>query len=338
VSESTDTAGQAGPESESTAPLNLRSAAGLLALRTIPAVGDQIALRLVEIVGEADPLPGEPGAVWAGAVADVEAEIERCRATGIAVISIFEEAYPERLRRLSNPPPVLYVKGEVGALRRPRAVALAGSREPSEAGLATTAQIVAALAESDWTIVAGLGKGVDTAAHLAALSAGATTVAVLPAGLDQLAAAPNRALAQAILAAGGALVSPFRMALRASTSTSIARNRITTGLAQALIVSQAAAEDGVMYAVRDAAEEGRPVLCPEPRPGADEDEGLRTLLEVPATDLPNRLRAWHRSASLAASLGDRPLARPFKRPATPQLVRAAVDEAVAAAEAASTPS
>jgi DNA processing protein len=338
VSESTDTAGQVGPEAESTAPVNLRSAAGLLALQTIPAVGDRIALRLVEIVGEADPLPCEPGRAWARAVADIEAEIERCHAAGITVISIFDEAYPERLRGLSNPPPVLYVEGEVGALARPRAVALAGSREPSDAGLAATVQIVAALAESDWTIVSGLGKGVDTAAHLAALSAGATTVAVLPAGLDQIVPTPNRALAQAILAAGGALVSPFRMEQKASHSSSIARNRITTGLGQALIISQAGVEESVMYAVRDAAAEGRPILCPEPRPGEAEDEGLRTLVEIPASALPNRLRAWQGSVALANRFGYRPLARPFSRPATPQVLRAAVDEALAAAEAATGPS
>jgi DNA protecting protein DprA len=331
---------RAAPESppDPAPTVNLRSAAGLLALRTIPAIGDQIALRIAAIADQTDPLPGEPAAAWARALTEIDAELERCRAAGIAVISIFDAAYPERLRRLTNPPPVLYVKGDPAALGRPRTVALSGSREPGEAGLAATAQIVAALGESGWTIVAGLGKGVDTAAHLAALSAGATAVAVLSAGLDHVFPAPNRTLAEAIVAAGGALVTPFRMALRPSTSSAIARNRLVVGLAQALIVSEAAAEDGAMFSVLDAAEEGLPVLCPEPRPGEAQDEGLRILLESPARALPTQLRAWKSAVLLAAHLGERPLARPFTRPDTPRLVRAEIDEAIAAAEAAPEPS
>jgi DNA protecting protein DprA len=328
-----DPQGQQAPESppEPTPTANLRSAAGLLALRTIPAIGDQIALRIAAIADQTDPLPGEPAEAWAGALTEIDAEIERCRAEGIAVISIFDEAYPERLRQLKTPPPVLYVKGDPAALGRPRTVALAGSREPGEAGLVATGQIVAALGESGWTIVAGLGKGVETSAHLAALSAGATAVAVLSAGLDQISPAPNRTLAQAIVAAGGAVVSPFRMALRPSTASSIVRNRLVVGLAQALIVSQAAPEDGAMFSALEAAEEGRPVLCPEPRPGEAQDEGLLILLESPARALPTRLRAWKGAALLAAHIGERPLARPFTRPDTPRLVRAEIDEAIAAA-------
>ncbi|HET7177324.1 MAG TPA: DNA-processing protein DprA [Solirubrobacterales bacterium] len=328
-SQSPSSSPAAAAKPQSAEPATLRSAAGLLALQTLPAIGEQTALRLALLANEADPLPGEHAQLWARGMAEVEEEIERCKATGIAVISIFDSAYPERLRAIASPPPVLYVRGEVGALQRQRAVALAGSREPSEAGLAATAHIVAALAESDWTVIAGLGKGVEAAAHLAALSAGATTVAVMPTGLDHIVPVPNRALAGAIVEAGGALVSPFRMELKASRSTTATRGRIIAGLAAALIVSQAAADDGAMYSARDAASQGRPVLCPQPRPDVAEDEGLRNLLEAPASQLPGLLTAWKGKSPLATRLGDRPLARPLA-PDDGPAIRAALDEAIAA--------
>lgn len=304
----------------------LRSAAGLLALQTLPAIGQQTALRIALLASEADPFLAEHVQVLHEELAAAGEEIERCGAAGIAVVSIFDDAYPERLRAIEDPPPVLYVQGEVGLLRCRRTVAVAGFREPSEAGLAATEQLVDVLAERRWIVVGGLGKGVEAKAHRTALARGAPGVAVLPGGLGVSLSKSNRELAEAILAQGGALLSEHRMEFKASRSSVIERNRLVTACAAALLLAEASLADGSMHTVRYAALQGRPVFC------ADiEGEGeLRPLWDSPAVELVERVPSWRHSRVLDAALGgDRPLARALA-PGSAGALAALLEEAVAA--------
>ena len=305
---------------EGAAHATLRSAAGLLALLEIPGIGEKTALRQALFSAEADPFLAEHRRLWTQALAEAEAEVERCREQGIAVVSIFEDSYPARLRTIVEPPLVLFVRGELEALDYERMVTLAGSSEPTDAALAAAENIATALAAAGWVVVGGLRKGIETAAHRSAASQIAPTVAVLSAGLGQISPKYNQGLAEAILGRGGALLSTYRMALKPTRNRALGRNRVLTGLSAALVLVQASREDGAMYTVRGAAEQGRPLFVAESRASGYEDEGLRVLLSVPAQDLDHQLPAWKSSTALCARLGDRPLAQAVAPGETKQLL------------------
>jgi DNA protecting protein DprA len=304
---------------------SLRSAAGLLALQTLPAIGQQTALRFALLATEVDPFLAEHVRLWPRQLAAAEEEIERCREAGIAVISIFDSAYPERLRAIEDPPPVLYIQGALEVLRGERAVALTGTREPSEAGIAATEQVVAALAGDRWVVLGCLGKGVEIAAHRAALAHETPTVAVLPGGLEVSLAKRNQELAEAILAQGGALLSEHRMDFASGRSSAIQRYRLETALAAALILTETSLADGSMYTVRYAAMQGCPIFCAEP----SEENDLRALHAAPAEELVERVPTWRHTVTLDAALGDQPLAQALA-PDDPNALLAALERVIAA--------
>jgi predicted Rossmann fold nucleotide-binding protein DprA/Smf involved in DNA uptake len=279
----------------------LRTAAAQLALQALPGVGEQAALHFALRVSEADPMDEHYGGAWTRALAEVEEEIGRCEATGISVLSVFDPGYPRRLAATAHPP-VIYVLGSVEALQGERAVALAGGREPGEAAPATTGRLVEVLATGGWTLAAGLDPGVGTAAHVAALAAGMTQVAVMPGGLE-CTPARSRALVEEIVSGGGAVVSPFRAGLRSSRSTLAGRDRLLVTLARALILTEANEDDGVMHTAIQAAAHDRPVIV-----AGSGDDGLRALSETPGNQLHRRVAAWKGKSTLAARLGDDPLA------------------------------
>ncbi len=300
----------------------LRSAAGLLALQEFNGIGQRGALHFAMLGTEINPVEAPYVKAWSRALTEVETEIESCRAEGITVLSIFDADYPERLRAIPGPPPVLYLKGDLDALHRERVVAVTGSREARRPALAVTTRIVELVGASGWTIVGGLGKGVETAAHRAALKIGTKAIAVIPTGFDHIPTASRR-LAEEIVDAGGALVSPYRMARRGSRMSSMGANRISTGFAKALILTAAPDEDGVMYTVADATGQGRAVMAADL--GDDGDgEGLRTLLSAPANQLHERLGPWKRSKRLTERLGEEPLAKQLS-PDLPRALLAALE-------------
>lgn len=332
---SADRSGSLQPRSSVTDGTTLRSAAGLLALQEFDGIGQSGALHFAMLATEIQPIEAPYEEAWSRALAEVEAEIESCRAEGIRVISIFDADYPERLRAIPDPPPVLYVKGDLEALHGERVVTVAGSREARRPALAVTEGIVEVVGASGWTIVAGLGKGVDTAVHRAALKIGAKTIAVNPAGLGHNLPGPRRQLVEEIVEAGGVLVSPYRMAWKGSRMSSMGANRTSTALAKALILTAAPDDDGVMYIVADAAGQGRTVMVADL--GGDGDgEGLRTLLSSPANQLHERLKAWKWSKDLTERLGEEPLAERIS-PDQPQDLPAALDRVPETAPGSFTP-
>lgn len=287
----------------------MRSAAGLLALQAFPSIGEAAALRHALLSTDFDPFLDEHARLWETELKAAQEEIEQCREDGIAVISIFEGAYPQRLRAIVNPPPVLYVQGNVEALCQERTVAIAGGREPGEVACAATERIVTSLSGQGWAVVGGLGSGVETVAHSAAVANGKPTVAVMPGGLNQITPKANHDLAEAIVGGGGALVSPFRMGFVHTRSSAAIRDRIATALSLALVLTQGRAQDSAMYWARDAAIQGRSIFCVKPADGDAEGEGLHVLLTSPATRLHEMLPAWKGKSHLCANLGTRPLAQ-----------------------------
>jgi DNA processing protein len=176
---------------------------------------------------------------------------------GLDVLLRADDAYPARLRRVALPPPVLYVRGDVTSLDRPRAVAVVGTRRPTQAGRATAARIADALAGLGATVVSGLAYGIDAAAHTAAVEAGCPTVAVIGGGHERLYPAAHRALVRRMVDGGGAVISEFAPETSPMKGTFPRRNRIISGLSDATVVVEAGARSGALTTAAWALEQGR---------------------------------------------------------------------------------
>lgn len=201
---------------------------------------------------------GEPN--WQG----VEHDLRWLEAPGRRCLTFDDPAYPPALKEIADPPPVLFVRGDPAVLSN-RQLAIVGSRNPSPLGLRYAHDIACALAGDGWTVGSGLALGVDAAAHRGALENGGTTLAVAGTGLDMVYPARHRELAEAIVEAGGALVSEFPTATPPQAANFPRRNRIISGLSQGVLVVEAALRSGSLITARMALEQGREVFA---MPGA----------------------------------------------------------------------
>lgn len=167
--------------------------------------------------------------------------------------------YPHALARCADAPPELRVRGTLGP-DRPR-VAVVGTRQPDEYGTELARRIAFGLARAGVSVISGGAIGVDAAAHRAALDAGGHTVAVLGSGLDVPHPASNRQLFARILEAGGALVSELSDAAEARRWTFPDRNRIVSGMSDAVVVVRAAAKSGALITADWARRQGVPLFA-----------------------------------------------------------------------------
>jgi DNA processing protein len=167
--------------------------------------------------------------------------------------------YPELLEQIQSPPPQLYVRGDPGLLQMP-ALAIVGSRNPTEGGARNAFEFARHLGQSGFCIVSGLAEGIDTAAHRGALAGGAATIAFLGHGIDRVYPAANRDLAHEI-AARGALVSEFPLGTHPHKSLFPQRNRLISGISLGTLVIEAARRSGSLITARYAGEQGREVFA-----------------------------------------------------------------------------
>lgn len=303
--------------------LDLRSASGLLALQRLPRVGPTTALRAaLHRDLRATNIATIDSSALTAAYERAESELGSYREAGIEVIAFFDDRYPAALSEIADPPPVLFAKGKVELLSEPRRVAVVGTREPSTFGETAAKTITAELGRAGWTIVSGLAVGVDTLAHETALEVGAPTIAVLGNGLDRVYPKGNERLAEQILERGGLLLSELPFGAPPIPRNLIARDRLQSGLAAAVVVAQTGVKGGTMHTVRFAAEQGRPLFCPVPHGENGKSEGLLLLLERPGRDLCELLPAWQQARSLCLRLGAQPVARPIERQRLDQLLDA----------------
>ncbi len=208
-------------------------------------------LREVEGIG---PEASESIAGWEKTV-DLSGELRRVEAFGAHVVTPSDAAYPPSLKEIHDPPIVLYVWGELSP-RDAHSIAVVGTRKPTHYAMECTKKLSYQLAYSGLTVVSGLARGIDTAAHQAALAAKGRTIAVLGSGLECLYPAENQDLAEKI-AASGAVVTEFPMQKRADRQTFPMRNRIITGLAFGLLVAEAGLKSGSLISATQAGEQGR---------------------------------------------------------------------------------
>ncbi|MGB5986007.1 MAG: DNA-processing protein DprA, partial [Desulfobacterales bacterium] len=193
-----------------------------------------------------------------GDPAPARRELEAAQDQGYRILPLTDPDYPSLLREIPDPPPVLYVYGHLGSLTRPMAVV--GSRGASRYGLRIAAQLSAELVALGFSIVSGMARGIDTAAHKATLAAGGTTVAVLGSGLARIYPPENRDLFHQI-AQQGAVVSEFALDTRPEPRNFPIRNRIISGMSLGTLVVEAAQRSGSLITARLAAEQNREVFA-----------------------------------------------------------------------------
>ena len=204
------------------------------------------------------------------------------RAAGAAILTLDDEAYPDRLRRIELPPPVLYVRGRLDVLATDRLVAVVGTRRPTGAGRTLAARIGAAIARAGGGVVSGLAVGIDGSAHAAVVHEHGPTIGVLGSGHLRLYPRVHAGLAEKILAAGGAIVSELFPDTKPSPDSFPRRNRLISGLADATIVVEAGERSGALITAGWALEQGRPCfMVPGPVDSPQSAGCRRWLREYP---------------------------------------------------------
>ena len=190
---------------------------------------------------------------------DVDAELALCRRDGVRVIAREGPAYPPALGDIPDPPPLLYVKGTIEPADQ-LAIALVGSRRCTPYGLRTAERLASALARVGLTVVSGLARGIDAAAHRGALKAGGRTLAVLANGLDLVYPPEHEELAREV-SASGALISEMPMRQGPLAGLFPQRNRIISGLCLGVVVVEATPRSGSLSTAHHAMEQNREVFA-----------------------------------------------------------------------------
>ncbi len=190
---------------------------------------------------------------------DLAAELDRLDRAGVRVLTWVSDDYPTNLRNIHDPPPVIYVKGEL-LPEDDWAVAVVGTRHASVYGKEAARRLAAELAGNGLTVVSGLAAGIDTVAHQAALDAGGRSIAVLGSGVDVVYPEQNVALSRR-LQEQGALVSEYPLGTKPERSNFPPRNRIISGLSLGTLVVEAGARSGALITADFAGEQGRDVFA-----------------------------------------------------------------------------
>ena len=220
---------------------------------------------------------------------DLDAELARVETAGITLLTWDSPDYPAYLREIPNPPPLLYVQGELRESDQ-WAVAVVGTRRLTSYGRQVTRDLVAGLVRSNITVVSGLARGIDAVAHKTAVEMNGRTIAVLGSGLDCIYPAEHRQLAQRIVDGHGAVISDYGLGVQPEAKNFPPRNRIISGLSLGVIVVEAGERSGALITSKFALEQDREVFAV---PGH---------INSPVSKGPNRL--IQRGAKLVMSVDD----------------------------------
>ena len=186
------------------------------------------------------------------------AELAKAEREGVSIVTCEDPAYPERLRRIYDPPPLLYIKGSLDAADIP--VAVVGSRNASPYGRYVTEKLSRELAQRGATVVSGLARGIDTCAHRGVLAARGRTIAVMGCGIDVIYPPENRKL-HGEIASNGAVVTEFAFGTEPDRPHFPARNRIISGLSLGVLIVEAGEKSGSLITARCALEQNREVFA-----------------------------------------------------------------------------
>ena len=214
---------------------------------------------------------------------DLEKVWARIESQGIKILTWEDAAYPQRLKEIEQPPPVLYVRGEY-LPDDLYAVAIVGTRRVTPYGRQITEELASYLAANGITVVSGLARGVDAIAHQTALKAGGRTIGVLGSGVDKIYPPEHRQLAQQMMGQG-AIVSDYAPGTPPDASNFPPRNRIISGLSLAVVVVEAGETSGALITAEFAAEQGREIFAVPGSILAPQSKGTNKLIQKGALPL-----------------------------------------------------
>ena len=265
----------------------------LIALNMVEGLGPITIKRLVEFFGSAqralgadtgelcriDGIGKEKAARVSRAMreVDVSAEIAAIEKGRFTIVTFADPAYPASLKQIYDPPPLLYVKGALKGEDR-HAIAVVGARRCSQYGTMASERLATQIAGVGLTVVSGMARGIDTAAHRGALKGGGRTIAVLGSGLSRIYPAENARLADEI-AAAGAVISEFPLRMGPQRTNFPLRNRIISGLSLGVVVIEAARKSGSLITVAQALEQGRAVFAVPGRIDSFASRGTHQLIK-----------------------------------------------------------
>lgn len=230
-------------------------------LRRAEGIGADVARKILAQRGEVDP----------------DREEEKAAKLDARLVTFEESDYPESLKTIYDPPLVLYVRGTLEKKDK-HALGIVGTRHATHYGLSVTDKLSYQLAKVGFCVVSGLARGIDTAAHKAALKAGGRTLAICGTALDTIYPPENRELADAI-AKQGAVISEYTIGREADRTTFPYRNRIISGCSMGVIVVEAGANSGATITATDAAEQGRIVFAVPGRIDSPSARGCHQLIK-----------------------------------------------------------
>ncbi|MBB4232896.1 DNA-processing protein DprA [Rhizobium mongolense] len=250
-----------------------RTTIALLALMNVKGVGRRAALRIVDhpVANAADEEAIIDRATrqkidaqqLRSAWPEAEEQVKRSFSAGIGVVSFHDEDFPQRLRNIPDPPAVLFYKGVPQGLAAPSALAIVGTREPTDYGERVAHRSAASAVEAGFVIVSGLAHGCDTFAHRGCVEAQGVGVAVMAHGLDKVYPAANKVLARELLDGGGCLVSEYPIGMTPVRTAFAERDRLQSGLSDGVLVIETDVKGGTMHTVRFARQQMRALACVE---------------------------------------------------------------------------
>jgi DNA processing protein len=232
----------------------------LEAMRELKEPGQLFELTLTALEGLRFPAHAAQFVFDGKARQAAEDEWGKVVAQGATLVTFSCAEYPERLKEIYDPPPVLWLRGDTGLLSRP-AIAVVGTRHPSPYGAGVAEMLSRDLAARRLLIVSGMARGIDSCAHKGALIARMPTVAVWGTGVDVVYPKENRKLAEEILAMGGATISELPMGTFPAPQNFPRRNRILSGLSIGVLVVEASENSGTRVTARCAAEQNRDLFA-----------------------------------------------------------------------------
>lgn len=264
----------------------------LLKLSLIPGLGPNIFFNLIEYFGSAEKMFKTDretleyslslndkviNEIYKFKDVDIKPYISNLNAKGIKLLSYYDEEYPELLRNISDPPPVLYVKGNKEILND-MGLSVVGSRYCTYYGSQLAYEFSAQLADVGFTIISGMARGIDSQAHRGALSVKGKTIAVLGSGLDVIYPKENSTLYDEI-AKNGAVISEFPMGTKPLKQNFPQRNRIISGLSVGVLVVEAGEKSGSLITASYALEQGKDVFAIPGNINNETSKGTNKLLK-----------------------------------------------------------
>jgi len=235
--------------------------------------------RAIEALPQLAASAGRRGALKPALRADAEAELERARETGARLIASCEPDYPAPLAEIADAPPVIYVRGHASLFQKP-AIAVIGARNASSVGRKIARMLAEGIGAAGVVVVSGLARGIDGAAHEAALKTG--TIAVVAGGADVV-YPPEHGDLTAAIAARGAILSEQAPGIQPTARDFPRRNRLISGLSRGVVVVEAAARSGTLITARFALEQGREVFAVPGSPLDPRCQGANQLIRQGAT-------------------------------------------------------